>query len=88
MDAVSFFAKLSARARQVDSLLCIGLDPHISHLPEPTAAAAEKFCIDIIAATFEYAAAYKPNAAFFEVFGGPGVEALKRVSYTEQPGGV
>ena len=37
------------------------------------------FCIRIIKATAPYAAAFKPNAAFFEVFGAEGWTALKQV---------
>jgi hypothetical protein len=48
-------------------------------LAEQNAAEAERFCLDIIDATHEYAAAYKPNIAFFEVFGAEGFSALKNV---------
>ena len=37
---MSFNAFLDAAARRLDSLLCVGLDPHVADLPEPTAAAA------------------------------------------------
>lgn len=40
---------------------------------------AVQFCINIIEKTHSVAAAYKPNSAFFEAFGGAGVEALKNV---------
>lgn len=75
----SFFAQLRARVDAVDSLLCVGLDPHVSELPEPTAAAAQQFCERLIAATHATAAAFKPNAAFFEAFGAEGVAALHAV---------
>lgn len=35
--------------------------------------------MDIIASTSNYAAAYKPNIAFFEAFGGPGLQLLAKV---------
>ena len=59
------------RAR-IDSLLCVGLDPHPSLLPAPTAAAAKDFCLRLIQATADLALAFKPNSAFFEAFGAGG----------------
>lgn len=75
----SFFAQLRARVDAIDSLLCVGLDPHVSELPEPTAAAAQQFCLRLIEQTHAVAAAYKPNSAFFEAFGAEGVTALHAV---------
>jgi uridine monophosphate synthetase len=57
----------------------VGLDPHPSDLPAPTAAAARDFCLRLIKATSSYAAAFKPNAAFFELYGPEGWTALKDV---------
>ena len=51
MVMITFFSKLEARIREIDSLLCIGLDPHLSELPELTGAAAKEFCTRIIDAT-------------------------------------
>jgi uridine monophosphate synthetase len=76
---MAFFDCLTQRIRKVDSLLCVGLDPHIELLPEPTAEAAKEFCVRIVEATAPLASAYKPNAAFFEVFGAQGWQALKDV---------
>ena len=73
---MSFFSRLEDRARQVDSLLCVGLDPHLPDLPAPTAQAARAFCLRLIEATSEYAAAFKPNSAFFEAFGPQGIAVL------------
>ena len=75
----AFFSRLETRARQVDSLLCIGLDPHPADLPAATAAAAREFCLHLIEATADYAAAFKPNAAFFEAYGPAGWQALADV---------
>src|SRR5512140_307058 len=75
----SFFTFLERRVDDCSSLLCVGLDPHASELDQPTAAAAREFCIRIVKATARYAAAFKPNAAFFEVFGAEGWIALKQV---------
>jgi uridine monophosphate synthetase len=75
----SFFTFLEKRVDDCSSLLCIGLDPHVDDLPAPTAAAARDFCLNLIKQTSRYAAAFKPNAAFFEVFGSDGWNALKEV---------
>lgn len=76
---MGFFTHLEGRARQVNSLLCVGLDPHPEDLLELTPQAARSFCLDLIEKTAEFAAAFKPNAAFFEVFGAPGIKALQEV---------
>ena len=76
---LTFFEKLDQRAKAIDSLLCVGLDPHLDELPEPTADAAEAFCMRLINATQDYALAFKPNAAFFEVLGSEGWAALHRI---------
>ena len=75
----TFFEKLDQRAREIDSLLCVGLDPHPEDLPEQTGAAAREFCLRLIEATKDYALAFKPNAAFFEALGSEGWEALQAV---------
>lgn len=69
---MSFFELLNARAQS--TLLCVGLDPRAK-----TAAAALAECKALIDATSDYAAAYKPNAAFFELFGTEGWKALEEL---------
>jgi uridine monophosphate synthetase len=75
----SFFTFLEKRVADSSSLLCIGLDPHVSDLATPSADAALAFCLNLVKQTARYAAAFKPNAAFFEQFGAPGWTALKEV---------
>src|SRR5512136_2070501 len=75
----TFFTFLDRRVDDCSSLLCVGLDPHVSELAEPTAEAAQDFCLRIVKSTAPYAAAFKPNAAFFEAFGPEGWVALKQV---------
>lgn len=75
----TFFSFLEKRVDDCSSLLCIGLDPHVSDLSAPTAESARDFCLNLIKQTSRYAAAFKPNAAFFEVFGADGWTALKQV---------
>ncbi len=76
---MGFFSKLEGRAREINSLLCIGLDPHPADLAENTAQGAEAFCKRLIEATQPWALAYKPNAAFFEAYGATGWQALANV---------
>lgn len=75
----SFFSFIERRVDDCSSLLCIGLDPHTADLPAPTADAALAFCKRIVDQTAAYAAAFKPNAAFFEVLGPDGWAALKEL---------
>lgn len=83
----SFFQQVSSRSESINSLLCIGLDPHLSELKlsqdsgeETRADAAFDFCKRIIDATHPHAACYKPNVAFFECLGTKlGCVTLRRV---------
>ena len=75
----SFFTFLEKRVDDCSSLLCIGLDPHVNDLSTPTADSARDFCLNLVKQTARYAAAFKPNAAFFEFFGADGWTALKQV---------
>lgn len=57
------------------SPLCVGLDPDPLLMPPcvgQTAPCLRKFLAGIIEATQDYVAAYKPNLAFFEAYGGEG----------------
>lgn len=81
----SFAEKLATAIRANDSLLCVGLDPDLTHIPAnflPGAAEATRiraFCLDIIEQTSDLVCAYKPNAAFFEQAGPEGMAALRDV---------
>jgi uridine monophosphate synthetase len=75
----SFFSALEERVRKVNSLLCVGLDPHPADLPQPSAQAAYSYCLHLIEATADLALAFKPNAAFFEIYGAQGWEALHQL---------
>lgn len=76
----NFFRLLEERARSNDTLLCVGLDPHPQDLPEPSAAAAREYCLRLVQATAGHALAFKPNAAFFELYGAEGWAALREVA--------
>ena len=86
MPAERFVDRLLARTAHVGSPVCIGLDPVVDRIPEPIrtsasddADAVERFCLGIIDATAEFAAAFKPQSACFERLGPAGVAALQRV---------
>ena len=57
------------------SLLCVGLDPDPSLMPVPD---ISDFNRAIVEATAEVACAYKPNLAFYEALGMPGMLALEQ----------
>ncbi len=76
---MDFLDRLDQRAAAIDSLLCVGLDPHGAQLPEQTAEAALAFCRRIIESTQDVALAFKPNSAFFEALGPEGFAALREV---------
>ena len=67
--------KLEASVEATDSLLCVGLDPELSRLPERFKSDAYplfSFCRYVVDVTAEYACAFKPNTAFFEAEGSAG----------------
>lgn len=72
--AERYIERLARRSAEVDSLVCVGLDPDFKrHKVEDVAA----YNRDIIAATAPYVACYKPNMAFYEQWGIPGLRALE-----------
>lgn len=80
--AVSFRQELDARIAAADSLVCVGLDPVTGKLPDGFDGSLDsvvEFCIAIVDATKDYAAAYKPNLAFYMALGLDGLDALQRV---------
>ncbi len=78
----TYLERLAARTRIVGSVLCLGVDPTPEALPEgfaPNLSGMERFCEVLLDATVAYAAAVKPNLAFFEAFGSAGIAALERL---------
>lgn len=78
----AFLARLAARTRGVGSVLCLGIDPDPAALPDGfgrDVAGVEAFCRLLLEAAVSYAAAVKPNLAFFEAFGADGIRALERI---------
>lgn len=74
--------KLDDRMQASHSLLCVGLDPEASRIPERFHAEAQPmfaFCREVIDATAPFACAFKPNTAFFEASGAQGWSELESV---------
>ncbi|MEF8830626.1 MAG: orotidine-5'-phosphate decarboxylase [Halobacteriales archaeon] len=85
---MTFFDRLADRIAAVDSVVSVGLDPDPDRLPEAVRDAdlpRFQFNRRIVDATHEHAAAYKPNAAFYE--GPDGWRALEEtVAYAHGKG--
>jgi orotidine-5'-phosphate decarboxylase len=78
----TYLDRLSARTSATGTVLCLGIDPDPATLPAgfaPTLAGVEAFARLLLEAALPYAAAVKPNLAFFEAHGAPGVAALERL---------
>lgn len=72
--------KFLDRSRAIQSCLCVGLDADFNKLPERfLQQELPQFAFNqwIIEQTHEFAAAYKPNSAFYEARGGQGMQELK-----------
>ena len=79
-----FFSKLHTAIDRNNSLLCVGLDPQLAHIPQRFQQAHSDpiqallaWNRAIIDATAPYAAVYKPNIAFYEALGIPGAKLLR-----------
>ena len=70
--------KLAARIEATGSHLCVGLDPR-SERHEGSVAQIESFLREVIEETAEFAAAFKPNSAYFESLGSEGVAMMEQV---------
>lgn len=68
------------RAREVNSLVCVGLDSDVDKIPKHfrnLEFPQFEFNKYIIEETVEFASAYKPNSAFYEARGDIGIRELK-----------
>lgn len=78
----AYLDRLARRSAAVGSVLCVGLDPDPGRLPEGfprDIKGIERFATMIVEAAVPFAAAIKPNLAFFEAFGAAGMAVLERV---------
>lgn len=69
---MSYLERLTRRIRAVESFVCVGLDPQ--GIPVEEVVSHNRALIE---ATAPYAACFKPNLAFYEQFGIPGLRALE-----------
>jgi orotidine-5'-phosphate decarboxylase len=77
---MNIIEKLNARMDAIDSLVCVGLDSDIMQIPVPYRYDPQpqfEFNRHIIEQTHTYAAAYKPNIAFYEARGEQGWHELR-----------
>jgi orotidine-5'-phosphate decarboxylase len=78
---MKFTEKLDAAVKKNNSLLCIGLDIDLKKIPQSLLNKSDPifdFNKEIIDATKDLVCAYKPNIAFYEMYGIYGMEALIR----------
>ena len=78
----AYLDRLAARSAATRTVLCLGLDPDPEALPDGFSgdlAGVERFAELLLEAALPHAAAVKPNLAFFEAFGSPGMAALERL---------
>ena len=78
----TYLERLAARTVATGTVLCVGVDPEADALPNgfpATLAGVERFARLIVEASLPFAAAIKPNLAFFEAYGSDGVAALERL---------
>ncbi|MBN3032974.1 MAG: orotidine-5'-phosphate decarboxylase [Candidatus Saganbacteria bacterium] len=89
---MKFAAQLGRAVEKNNSLLCVGLDVDLSRLPRRFLAESDpiflfnKYVID---ATKDFVCAYKPNSAFYEMYGIYGLASLiKTIDYLRETAGV
>ena len=78
----TYLERLAARSAATGTVLCLGIDPDPSALPAgfgTDIAAIERFAELLLEACLPFAAAVKPNLAFFEAYGSAGWAALERL---------
>jgi orotidine-5'-phosphate decarboxylase len=78
--ADGFFERLAEEIETKDSLVCVGLDPVPSRIPDGVGVA--EFNRRIIDATNDIAVAYKPNSAFYETQGNDAGEGWRTLVET------
>lgn len=95
MPSPRFVDSLIQRTADVGSPVCVGLDPVADKLPETLRSkhsseveAVEAFCLGVIEASAEFAAAFKPQSACFERLGSAGFAVMERVIAKARDSGV
>jgi orotidine-5'-phosphate decarboxylase len=86
--SAGYLDRLADRTRSTGTVLCLGLDPDPATLPpgfSSDPAGIEAFCRLVLEAASPWAAAVKPNLAFFEAYGSAGIAVLERLRATIPP---
>lgn len=76
---LTFADRLAAEVERKRSQLVVGLDPQPEFLPVELGGDISRFCCGIIDAVAPHAVAVKPQLAFFEALGSPGMAAFEEV---------
>lgn len=72
---MTFSEKLNHRIASIGGGLCVGLDPR----PDLIKGSTKDFLLRVIEETAPFAAAYKPNSAYFEASGSAGFRLLEEI---------
>jgi orotidine-5'-phosphate decarboxylase len=83
-----FQHKLDRRMYDANTLVCVGLDPQVRHLPKgvtPDRPGITSFLTNLIEATAPFTAVYKPNLAFYLALGLDGLHILADVCAAVPP---
>lgn len=87
---MKFVEQLDRAVAKNNSLLCVGLDVDLSRLPQKFLATDDPIFLfnkEIISATAGLVCAYKPNSAFYEMYGLYGLTSLiKTIEYVHELG--
>lgn len=82
---MNVFDKLQAAVEQNQSLVCVGLDPIPAQMPERYRNSGDSLMDDLLAwnraiieETADLVCIYKPNIAFYEALGLPGLQLLRQ----------
>jgi len=78
----TYLERLAGRSAAAGTVLCLGIDPDPASLPAgfpPDLSGVERFARLLVEVAAPYAAAVKPNVAFFEAYGSAGLAALERI---------
>ena len=90
---MTFAERLVERTRELDTRLCLGLDPRpafhastdparLAGGPEEVARAVERHALEVLEACAPFLCAVKPQVAFYEALGIPGLLVLRRLAAT------
>ncbi|MDJ0522730.1 MAG: orotidine-5'-phosphate decarboxylase, partial [Planctomycetota bacterium] len=82
-----YFDRLEAARSEKSTILCVGIDPRLERMPPEITSGREgdveailtQFGFELLELTAPHAACFKPQIAFFEAHGMPGLRAFAAV---------